>query len=69
MDVLRAVQRDTYQESIHPEELAPILIDEGRIGLDGVQDPLPAGKLLLVPHCPPVEIQAEQQGLTTVPTE
>ena len=64
----RPVDRDADQEVVLLQEPAPLVVEQGAVGLDRVEDPLARrGVLAFQLDGPPEEIQAHHRGLAALP--
>ena len=60
-----SVQRQAHQKALLPEKIAPVPVQQGPVGLDGVPDrQLRRGGSLRVGHKVPEEVQPRQGGLS-----
>ncbi|MNP27596.1 hypothetical protein D3C76_1205160 [compost metagenome] len=69
VDLPWAVEAEPHQETLAGEEGAPVVIEQGAIGLQGIADDLAGGEAALVVQGPLEKVQAEQGRLAALPGE
>ncbi|MNI60799.1 hypothetical protein D3C73_1160320 [compost metagenome] len=69
MDLARPVEAEADHEVFVGEKGAPLVIEQGAIGLQGIADDLAIGELTLISDRPLKKIQPQQRRLTTLPGE
>ncbi len=69
MQVPRPVDRDADEELVLGQELAPFVVDEDAVGLEGVRDAFAVAVVLLELHGAPEEVHPHERRLAALPGE